>query len=75
MTRIRTDRPTLAHAFLVGMLGVCRAGATEAAGALQKKRLIRYARGSVEIVNRRDLDAVACGCYATDRDTYRQLLG
>jgi CRP-like cAMP-binding protein len=73
--RAHTDTFSVTHAFLASMLGVRRVGVTEAAGALQRKKLIRYARGRVEIVNRRGLEAAACGCYATDRDTYQRLLG
>ena len=36
---------------------------SEAAGALQKKKLIEYTRGAVKIVNRKKLENSACECY------------
>jgi hypothetical protein len=34
-----------------------------AAGVLQRKELIEYTRGAVEIVNRKKLEDSACECY------------
>jgi len=42
---------------------------------LQKKKLIRYARGRMEIINRRGLEAAACACYRIDRATYQRHMG
>jgi CRP-like cAMP-binding protein len=60
--------------FLAYMLGVRRAGITEAAGALQKSSLISYTRGKLTVQNRKGLERVACGCYANDLKTYAKLL-
>ena len=48
---------------LAEMLGVRRTTVTAGAAALQRVGLITYRRGTVEIKNRRGLEAVACECY------------
>ena len=53
--------------FLSYMLGVRRAGITEAAGALQRKGLISYSRGKVTVLNRSGLEHAACSCYVNDQ--------
>jgi CRP-like cAMP-binding protein len=61
--RVSTDRLELTQSFLSRMLGVRRAGVSEAASALQAHALIRYARGHIKIRDRSGLRAVACDCY------------
>ena len=69
MTQDRVDSGSLplTHDFLATMLGTDRPTVSVAAGALQKKKLIEYARGSVEIVNRKKLENSACECYGVIR--------
>jgi len=62
------------HEFLAYMLGVRRVGITTAAGTLQRKGLIEYARGNVTVRNRRGLEAATCSCYATEQRAYAALL-
>jgi CRP-like cAMP-binding protein len=64
----------ITHEFLSYMLGVRRSGITQAATALQKLKLIRYSRGNIEIIQERGLQAVACDCYAIDKETYDSAL-
>lgn len=53
----------LTHKLLALMLGTRRVAVTLAAGALRKRGLIRYRRGSVEILDAKGLETAACGCY------------
>jgi CRP-like cAMP-binding protein len=65
MTQDRVGSGSLAitHDFLATMLGTDRPSVSLAAGVLQKKKLIEYTRGAVEIVNRKKLEDAACECY------------
>ena len=40
-----------------------RSAVTIAAGKLQRKKLIGYVRGQVNIVSRSGLERIACECY------------
>jgi Mn-dependent DtxR family transcriptional regulator len=57
----------LTQEFLSEMLGVRRSSVGDVARKLQSAGLIRYSRGVIEIVDRRGLEATACGCYETVR--------
>ena len=69
MTQDRVDSGSLpiTHDFLATMLGTDRPTVSMAAGALQKRKLIEYTRGAVEIVNRKKLENSACECYGVIR--------
>jgi len=62
--RLGREEFRLTQEFMSNMLGVRREGVNRAAGALQTDRLIRYSRGVITILNRRDLEANSCECYA-----------
>lgn len=62
--RIGGEIVPLTQEFLSHMLGTRRASVTVAAGLLQKAGLIKYARGSVTVVDRNKLKDAACECYA-----------
>ena len=73
--RAHSDEFYLTQEFLSHMLGVRRVGVTNAAGSLQKRKLIRYSRGAMIILDRGGLEAAACGCYLADKKTYARILG
>jgi len=62
--RLGLEEFRLTQEFMSNMLGVRREGVNKAAGELQTRKLIRYGRGVITILNRRGLEAKACECYA-----------
>ena len=72
---VGSNQLPLTQEFLATMLGVRRAGVTEAAARLQSEGWIRYSRGYVEIVERPALEAATCECYHTIRTEYERLFG
>jgi CRP-like cAMP-binding protein len=63
--RLGGDIVPLTQDFLAHMLGTRRASVTVAAGILQKAGLIAYSRGTVKIIDRKNLEDASCECYET----------
>ena len=68
--RVKSDQFRMTHEFLGHMLGVRRVGVTKAAQALQERKLIRYRRGDITVLDRRGLEAAACECYEVVKDMH-----
>jgi CRP-like cAMP-binding protein len=66
---------SLTQVKLASMLGVRRVGITKAASVLQGRKLIKYSRGSITILDRDGLEKVSCGCYQADIDIYEKTFG
>jgi CRP-like cAMP-binding protein len=73
--RLDDDRLPLTHEFLSLMLGVRRAGVTEALHALVTENLIRSARSEVIVLDRKGLERWAGESYGAPEAELRRLLG
>jgi CRP-like cAMP-binding protein len=75
MDRLGSDQLQMTQELIANMLGVRREGVTEAAGKLQSAGLIRYSRGHIEVLDRPELEARVCECYAVVKTEFERLLG
>jgi CRP-like cAMP-binding protein len=73
--RCMCDDLPFTQEFLSLMLGVRRAGVTEAAIILQAEGFIKYSRGHIEIIDRAGLKCHSCECYEVVKEEFDQLIG
>jgi hypothetical protein len=71
--RVDGDDFLLTQDIISIMLSAQRTGVTEAAGSLQKKRIISYSRGRITILDRKKLEESSCECYWIVKDEYDRL--
>jgi CRP-like cAMP-binding protein len=64
LDRLPSSEVVMTQALIADMLGVRREGVTEAALKLQKRGLIHYSRGRINVLDRPGLEAHVCECYA-----------
>ena len=72
--RTNAEDYQITHEFLSFMLGVRRAGVTNAAMALSSAGIISYRRGHVRIVDRARLLSQSCECYRVIADAFDHAL-
>lgn len=72
--RVDRDEIFLTHEYLAMMLGSRRSGVTIALAALQRAGYIRYAHGSITMLDRPGLEATTCECYAVAQQQFIGLL-
>ena len=74
LDRLPSNKLTMTQELIANMLGVRREGVTEAAGNLQTKGVIEYARGRITVLDRKKLEQLSCECYAVVRKETDRLL-
>jgi CRP-like cAMP-binding protein len=74
LDRLPSNKLTMTQELIANMLGVRREGVTEAAGNLQTKGVIEYARGRITVLDRKKLERLSCECYAVVRKETDRLL-
>lgn len=74
LDRVGGTSLTMTHELIANVLGVRRGGVTEAAVGLQRRKVIRYSRGHIEVVNRTGLEHLSCECYQLLKFEFQRLL-
>ena len=72
--RLASNELEMTQDLIANMLGVRRAGVTEAALKLQDAGLIRYSHGHIELLNRDGLEQRVCECYGVVKREFELLL-
>jgi CRP-like cAMP-binding protein len=73
LDRLPSNELTMTQELIANMLGVRREGVTEAAGKLQAAGLIHYSRGKITVLDRPQLEARVCECYAVVKQEFDRL--
>jgi len=72
LDRLPEKRLSMTQELIANMLGVRRERVNEAAGKLQDLGIIHYARGTIDVLDRKRLESLSCECYAVvKRETDR----
>ncbi|NMM03612.1 Crp/Fnr family transcriptional regulator [Paraburkholderia sp. RP-4-7] len=74
MDRLPSNELKMTQELIANMLGVRRAGVTEAAMKLQDAGLIRYSHGHIEVLDRPGLEQRVCECYGVVKREFDRLL-
>jgi CRP-like cAMP-binding protein len=73
LDRLLLNELTVTHEVIATMLGVRRESVTTVAGKLQKAGLIHCSRARIAVLDRPQLEARACECYAVVKREYERL--
>ena len=73
--RIDGETFPITHEFMALMLGIRRAGVTNALQTLETSGVIKAGRGRIEILDRDELQAGAGDCYGVPEVEYERLIG
>ena len=73
LDRTQADRFKITHEFLAELLGVRRSTVTDLIADFRDKGLVESTRGVIEIVKRKELEEVACECYAIVKQNYEMM--
>ena len=73
--RTRENTLPLTHEFLALMLGVRRAGVTEALQSLKRQKLINTGRNQITVLDRKGIEQTAGSSYGVPEKEYRRLFG
>ena len=74
LDRLPDNKLMMTQGLIANMLGVRRAGVTDATGALESAGVIRYSRGNFTVLDRPRLEQAACECYAVVKKEFDRLL-
>ncbi len=74
LDRLPANELAMTQEQIARLLGVRREGVSEAAGRLHKAGVIDYRRGRIRVLDRSELQARSCECYAVVRREVERLL-
>ena len=74
LDRTQASQLTLTQELIARTMGVRREAITVAAQKLQAAGMIRYARGSIRVLDRSGIELLACECYKIVKDEFDRLL-
>ena len=74
LDRLPGNQLIMTQELIANMLGVRREGVTDAAGKLQNLGVIEYHRGHINVLDRAQLEALSCECYAVVKKESDRLL-
>jgi CRP-like cAMP-binding protein len=72
--RVGSPNFPMTHEFMSLMLGVRRAGVTDAVHSLESRQLVRATRGQMHVLDRPGLEALADGSYGQAEREHRRLI-